>query len=455
VPDFRTIRVQALYDGAGRFISPCEIFIRDGKLERIFSPRDDSVDAEAFRREYAPVADQIHEPYGFALPGLVNSHHHSYSALARGMPLLVPPGDLKTILKDLWWKFDSKLDLEDIYVSALVTAVEAIHAGCTLVVDHHSSPFSARGSLRQIENAFEETGIKSVLCLELSDRNGDHVLEQELEESLTFAKAHVNNHNIRAMMGLHAGFTLSDRTLKKIAARKPGDLPIHFHAGEHQLDLDDAKNKGYAGPIQRLSNFGLLNSNSIAAHCIHLSEQDMQVMADYGVKIAHCPESNMNNGVGYPSIQDFSAESVVLGTDGMGSSMLTSARAAFLLSRAARDARDPDMDSAGLVRAMLLDNPSSFLSSLFGRKMGVIKEGEPADFVIFDYRPFTPINQENWFGHVLFGMAQNPRADWVYSNGRAILANGRITSVDEASVLKEAREHAKRIWPKVLKHGGD
>jgi len=441
-------RVGYMYDGE-RFLSPCEIYIRDGVVERIVEDSDRSPEADALRRQYSE-ADQVHEPDGFVLPGLINSHHHAYSALARGMAIRGPRPDFQAVLERLWWPLDRALDPEAVYLSALVTAIESVRHGCTAIVDHHSSPSAIQGSLVQVARAFSDLNLTATLCYETSDRNGAKAFDQSLEENLTFAEAHRKDTALRGMFGLHASFTLSDRSLKRIAEIRPQYLPVHVHVAEDRADVEHAQDLGHDGPLARLDACGLLDESSLIAHGVHLTEDECKLAADVGLHVAHNPESNLNNAVGYSSLDKLPPDKVLLGTDGMSSSMLASLHSAYLTYSGMGGTGD------GLERArrILLDNPSAYLTRLFGRPVGRIVEGEPADLAMFVYRPPTPVTGDNWIGHLLFGLSISARAIWVYARGTPVLARGAIQTIDEASVLAAARESTAALWDRYREIAG-
>ena len=124
------------------------------------------------------------------LPGLVNAHTHLYSALARGMPWpSPPPRNFIEILEKVWWKLDRALDEEAVYHSAMAGAMEAALSGTTLLIDHHSSPSFIAGSLDTIRRAVEAVGLRSVLCYEVTDRNGVAGRDAGLAENRRFLGA--------------------------------------------------------------------------------------------------------------------------------------------------------------------------------------------------------------------------------------------------------------------------
>jgi cytosine/adenosine deaminase-related metal-dependent hydrolase len=245
------------------------------------------------------------------------------------------------------------------------------------------------------------------------------------------------------MMGLHAPFTLSDNSLQHIADRRPKDVPIHIHVAEDESDGEDARRRGYPGPLARLHSFGLLDEHSLVVHGVHLSDSEVALAKQLGVRIAHNPESNFNNRVGYADPNRFNKDQVVLGTDGMTSNILYSLRFAVMqesgLSR---------RNAGGMAWApsILFENPRRFLSSLFNRPVGKIAAGLPADFAVFTCSTPTPVTNRNWFYHLIFGVADAGRASWVYANGMSVLENGKLTTADESGVYEKSRIIAEKVW---------
>lgn len=151
------------------------------------------------------------------MPGLINTHHHIYSAFARGMKSNAPSKDFIEILENLWWKLDKKLNLEDVEYSALTTYIDCIKNGVTTVFDHHASPYAVTGSLEAIAEAAKKLGVRTCLCYEVSDRDGIEIMEEGIKENINFIKKYnTDSQNmIKGMFGLHASFTLSDESLRK------------------------------------------------------------------------------------------------------------------------------------------------------------------------------------------------------------------------------------------------
>ena len=391
-----------------------------------------------------PDAVHVDARGGLVLPGLVNLHHHLYSALARGLAPTSPPRDFGQVLDGLWWRLDRALTPDTVRLSALLGAVDCIRWGATTVFDHHASPSCVRGSLQSIAGVLEEAGLSAVLCYEISDRNGHHEALAGLDENLEFIDAHRRHPTVRGTLGLHASFTVADETLDAIAERRPPGCGCHIHVAEDRLDLQVSKLAFGASPMERLEGWGLLDERALLVHGIHLTAAERAVVAAHGAVIVHCPESNANNGVGRLDVERVTREGceVALGTDGMSSAMLRSLRAAVLAQRAGR--RDPAAGFAACPR--LLRTNAAVARRFFDEPLlGCIEPGAPADLCVVDCPPPTPIGAENLFAHLVYGAAEAPVRHTI-ARGRVLLQDFRHTTLDPQTIAEEARRAAPGLW---------
>ena len=205
----------------------------------------------------------------FALPGLINAHHHLYSALAVGMP---PPAktplNFTQILEEVWWKLDLALDHDATQASFEAGLIDSLKAGTTTVIDHHCSPSFIEGSLSLLGDTGKKLGIATGLAFEVTDRNGQELFERSLQENLDAAEKHSQDQELAALLGLHASFTLSEESLKKVAEvhSKRSNWGIHTHLSEDRADEEDARNRGHVSVVERLDHFGLINQSAMLIH---------------------------------------------------------------------------------------------------------------------------------------------------------------------------------------------
>ncbi|MDQ7063674.1 MAG: putative aminohydrolase SsnA [candidate division KSB1 bacterium] len=426
-----------------------------GVLEKhavlIDGPRIAAVATEQELRVRYPQAQPLDGGGRLLLPGLVNVHMHFYSTFARGLALPKSPKNFAEILQILWWKLDASLDLEAVYYSALLPAIAAVKLGVTAFIDHHASANAVDGSLDRIEDALAQVGLRGVLCYETSDRHGKENARAGLRENERYirkcrqVKAENPDHPFSGMVGLHASFTLDDDTLEQAAAlSRTLERGCHIHVLEDPVDDRETRDKYGAGVVDRLQRFGILQEASIAAHCIHLSEAEKDLLAQTGVMVAHNPQSNMNNAVGRTDIFGLLQRGLLLGlgTDGMSPGMAGDVRTALWLHK--HDLRDPN---AGWneVQAMLLQNNPEIYLRASGQKVGHVAPGYLADLILVDCFPPTPMTTDNFWGHYLFGIADSV-VDTTIINGRIVMRDKVIEGIDEAEIAAKAKEVAKRVW---------
>jgi putative selenium metabolism protein SsnA len=385
------------------------------------------------------------------IPGLVNCHTHLYSAFARGLTKAKPARDFTGVLRNLWWRLDSALSVEDCYHSALLGLIDSIRHGTTTLIDHHASPGAVGGSLDAIARAAGETGLRACLCYEVSDRDGARAAQEGLAENVHFIRrcqAHGAS-DLRALFGLHASFTLSDRTLEDAAGLGHSlEVGFHIHAAEAQSDQETTRRRSRIGVIDRLKRFGILGRRSIAAHCVHVSQREIDSLAETGTAVAHNPQSNLNNAVGIANVIEMARSGVLvgLGSDAMTANMLEELRAALWAQHLA--SRSPSAGFSEVTGALFSGNPK-IAGRIFGLRFGEIRAGCAGDLAIFDYDPPTPLLEANAQGHVLFGLSQ-ARVDTTIVGGRVLMEHGRLKlDLDEARVNARARELASNLWKRI------
>ena len=371
---------------------------------------------------------------------LVNFHEHCYARLAKGLPAVGPSGNFVEILENLWWRLDRVLDADMIRAGAELTAMESVSHGVTCVFDHHSSPSCITGSLQIIAEVFREFGLRGVLCYETSDRDGAEKARAALSENVTFAAEHASDDR-RAMLGMHAPFTLSDATLSTVAvALRNTSLSIHTHLAEdaHENAFSEVR---YGKPAAtRLCDAGLLNERGIVAHGVHLTTADQQIIAQAGCAIACCPDSNLNNRVGlanYPRIPW--KIPLLAGTDGMHANIAQTLKQLFLLYR---------HQGGGMAEAFRWTAKMCYAQSNFVRRYfpdyPLLNAGDRADFIVWDYVPPAPIEKENALGHFIYGILESP-VRTVVAAGKFLVRDFVLTISDESGRRARIAEQGLRL----------
>lgn len=379
------------------------------------------------------------------LPGNVCAHHHLYSALARGMPYrLDPPTSFVEVLRRVWWRLDRALDPESVWMSAWAGGADALLAGTTTVVDHHASPGAIPGSLDRVADALAGLGLRSILCYEVTDRDGPEAAEAGIEENRRFLGRAAGL--TRGMVGAHASFTLSKDTLAAcVGVAREFGAGIHVHVAEDEADQRDAEARFGMRVVERLADAGALDERALLAHGIHLDDAELRLVADAGATAVHNARSNMNNRVGHAPVGAFGT--LALGTDGIGGDLFAESRAAYWRAREAEPSLGP-----GWILARMADS-ARVAGRAFGEPaLGRIDAGAPADLMVLEYDPPTPVTEENLAGHWAFGLSGRHVRD-VMVAGEVVVRDRRLERQDEAEVRARSRRVAEALWRRMEEVG--
>jgi putative selenium metabolism protein SsnA len=400
-----------------------------------------------FKQDLAPEEEVVDAGGQLVLPGNICAHTHFYGAFARGMAIPGDaPADFPQILQKLWWPLDRSLTEADIRFSALLCLADAVRHGTTTLIDHHASPNSIDGSLDVIAEAVREAGVRAVLCYEVTDRDGPEKMQAGIRENLRFIGESEQEPLVRGTFGLHASLTLSESTLDLCRSMAPADVGFHIHLAESEADERDSLEKSGLRAAARLEKHGILGPRTIAAHCVHVDQTEMEALAQSGTWVSHQPRSNMNNGVGVAAVEELLGAGirVCLGNDGFSNAMWEEWKTAYLVHKVHR--LDPRAMSGGTVVELAAYNNAALASSFFPEyAIGSIEPGAAADLIFVDYQSPTPLHAGNLPWHILFGF----RDDMVTSTivaGKFLMRDRRMLTLDEAEISARARELAAEVW---------
>ncbi len=418
------------------------VFLKNGKIDS-FGPQLEML-------EKHPSAEIVDAKGQLLMPGNICAHTHFYGMYARGMSI---PGEapinFKQILEKLWWPLDQALDEEAVRLSALVCLVDAIKHGTTTLIDHHASPNFLLGSLDAIAAEVVNSGLRAVLCYETTDRYGEEKTQQAIEENSAFIKNAPNQYGdtIRGTFGLHAPLTLSKKTLEACLKAAPADSGFHIHVCESTDDiLKVSQETNGQSPLTWLNQIGILGSSSIVAHAVHITPADINLLAESKTWVTHQPRSNMNNAVGVAQVEAMlqAGVSVGLGNDGFSNSMWDEWKAAYMLHKI--NQQDPRAMNGYDIIKMGIQNNAALANQFFdNQKLGVIEAGAAADLILVDYHPPTTLTAENLPWHILFGFRDSMVTTTIV-NGKVLMQDRQLLTLNEAEIAAHAREIAPRIW---------
>lgn len=371
----------------------------------------------------------------WVMPGLVNAHHHLYSALATGMPLLPGPTTTFTqMLEQVWWRLDQAHDLDSVEVSALCGGLGALRSGVTTIVDHHASPSSIDGSLERIDAGLAVVGQRRILSYEVTDRHGREGARAGLRAHEELLSRRGPERGV--LIGMHASFTLSDESIRECAAlARSAGVGVHVHLAEARDDLQ-------AGPpLARFEALGALLPGSIFAHGVYLEPGDAARIDQAGAWLSHQPRSNMNNGVG--RVEHWRLpDRTVLGTDGIGSDMLTELQTAVFRSQEAPGG----WGMARLLRT--LTDGARLAGTQLGIPLGQLQPGAAADLVVLDPCPGPPLTADNLAAALVFRLSSQ-QVRHVMIDGQWRLWDRQPTGLDPTELDRRAQQASKSLWARM------
>jgi len=356
-------------------------------------------------------------------PGRVNAHTHIYSGLAPlGMPMPeTPPKNFVQILEQIWWRLDRALDQASLRASARLYVAEALLHGTSTLIDHHESPQLIDGSLDILADACEELGVRALLCYGATERNGQR---EEAAAGLAECRRFLlGNHRplLTGAVALHASFTVSDETVREAGAlcRELGTV-MHIHLAEDGADVEDAKERGYQSPLDRLVKLDALPAGSILAHGVHLTEAEIKSVREAGCWLVQNPRSNEGNAVGYAKTLHAS-DMVALGTDGYPANMLDEQAKLKELATAAGDDEFFRRLPAG----------PQLIGERFGVTFAPLLADAAADVAVFE--------TDGSVRHLLVG-------------GHVVVESGELLTADIEEIRAAARAEAPRLWQRMLSY---
>ena len=400
----------------------------------------------ALRARY-PEAEFLDARGGVIMPAFINAHTHIYSALARGLSIKGNnPTNFYEVLDGTWWAIDRKLTLKGTKASADALYIDCIKQGVTTIFDHHASYCEIPGSLFQIAESAKQFGIRSCLCYEVSDRDGEEKCLQAIQENADFITwcEKEKDPMLAAMFGGHALFTISDKTFDRMVAANNGRTGYHIHVSEGMNDVYDSLQNYGRRPVQRLQDHGILGPKTILGHCIHVNTAEIELIKNTDTMVVNNPESNMGNAVGICPVLPLSKAGILLGmgTDAYTNDMLESLKVALCSQRS--NACAPNVAWCE-VRDMLFKNNAKIGARYFDAPLGVLEPGAAADVIVMDYKPFTPFSDANIDGHMIFGMTGR-QCQTTIANGKLLMKDRELIGIDEEAINAHILEESKKLW---------
>ncbi len=382
-------------------------------------------------------ADQVIDGSNLMImPGLVNTHGHAAMSILRGYADDLP---LKKWLETKIWPIEAMLESDDVYWGAMLSIAEMIKGGTTTFTDMYYY-------MDRVAEASAESGIRAVLSRGMLGLDFD--LEKEFEDTETLINDWhgAKNGRIKVMLGPHSAYVGGSDFLGRVydLASETG-LPIQVHLAETRDEVDGCRSEQGCSSTAMLSKIGILDFKVVAAHCVHLSDDDIDILADKKVGVSHNPGSNLKLGSGIAPIKRLLDRGIKvgLGTDGAASNnnldMIEEMRLAALISKGAT--MDPTVVNAKT--ALLMAAPMG--ADILGlEETGILKPGYKADIIGLrrNRLHLTPLHDP--LAHLVYASAAAD-VSLVMVDGRLLLEDGALKTLDEEKIRAEASHRAERL----------
>jgi cytosine/adenosine deaminase-related metal-dependent hydrolase len=382
------------------------------------------------------------------VPAFANIHHHFYSAFLRGAPSpRPPPRDQRERLERVVWPYERSLVRDDVRLAVQYGLLEAVAAGTTAIIDHHVSAGCVDGILDVIAEEIVAANLRAVLCYEVTDRDGERIAAAGLRETERFLTTLKTDHGqIAAMVGLHAMSTVGDDTLAAaVDLARRYDAGIHLHVGEAAHDSEVSICRYGDRPLARLERAGALNMKTLVAHAVQVTPEEMALLAQRGVMVAHNPRSNASNGVGVADLAALRQAGIVTGIGGDGFTQDIRGELPLMALLQRQAFHDPQVLPPDEALAIGVTDNAAIAERLTGWRMGAIAPGYAADVTVLDGEPIVPIAAHNaeW---LLANGLPGFRVRDVYAGGQAVLAAGQPTTLDAERIRYDLRRRLPAIW---------
>lgn len=382
--------------------------------------------------------DIINGKHRLYMPGLVNTHGHTAMSLLRGY---ADDMDLKVWLEEYMWPNEAKFTAADVRAGTTLSIAEMIKSGTTTFVDMYDH-------MDEVARAVEHSGMRACLTRGMIGFGPDEVLKAKLAEGKAFAQ---NWHGkadgrITTMMAPHAPYTCPPdfiRAIVEIAHEL--DLPIHTHMSETAAEVEQNVRDYGTRPPSHLHELGVFSRPTLVAHAVHLTDEEIALLAAFDVRVSHNPGSNLKLASGIARVPALmkAGVKVSLGTDSSASNnnldMFEEVRLAALLHKGVSG--DPTAVPAqeALKLGTLYGAQSIWLDDV-----GVLKAGMKADLIAVDIDQPHFYPKTDFASHMVYSaMAKDVTDVWV--DGRCLLRHGQLTTLDEEKVKADFTQSFERV----------
>ncbi|WP_436925186.1 amidohydrolase [Halosimplex amylolyticum] len=375
---------------------------------------------------------------GLVVPGLVNAHTHVAMTLLRGYADDKP---LDAWLQEDVWPVEAELTGDDVEVGAELGLVEMIKSGTTALSDMYFH-------VDRIGDAVERAGVRAVLGhTAVTVGKDDEAARADLQQSLDVAKDldGAADGRIATTFQPHSLTTVGEEYLREFVPKaRDADLAIHFHANETENEVDPIVDEHGVRPLEYADDLGLLTEDTYVAHGVHVDETEIELLAERGTGVAHCPASNMKLASGMAPVQRLrdAGVTVGIGTDGAASNndldAFDEVRDAAMIGKLAAE------DASAVPAEAVVEMVTRGSAELLGFDSGRIDAGANADLAVIDLDAPHLTPAHDLVSHLAYAVRGSDVRHTV-CDGEVLLRDREVLTLDEAAVRERASEHARDL----------
>lgn len=414
-------------DGDENVIEKGYIIVEDDTIKEVMS-------GEPPQGDFGQVIDGTDQ---VALPGFINTHTHAAMTLLRGYADDLP---LKEWLETKIWPMEDKLTGDDIYWGTMLAIVEMIKSGTTTFMDMYFH-------MDRVAEAVNKTGIRAVISRGMIGVGPEN--ERAITESLELIEKwhQTAGGRIQYKWGPHAPYTCPPDYLRRVMElAKQTETGIHIHISETSGEIEDIKKQYGKSPVELLEEIGLFSVPVVAAHCVHLSENDIQILKNNNVGVAHNPESNMKLASGIAPVPEMLTAGIAvgLGTDGTSSNnnldMIQEMRSCALLHKV--NTANPTVIPAYQALQMATCNGAEVLG--LTKQTGRLTPGLKADIILMNLNHAHMTPCYDLVANLVYA-SQASDVETVIVDGRILMQNRQLKTINEPEVIAQCRAIASRL----------
>ena len=372
-----------------------------------------------------------------AIPGLVNCHTHSYMSFMRNV------ADDLSFMDWLFGTIDpieQQMTDEDTYWGACLAIIEMMKSGTTCFNDMQMN-------IHQTTRAVKESGMRAVICRGLVGSGNDEAGQMRLRQAYEERDAAADCDRLSFMLGPHAPYTCDDGFMRIVSEEaKKNNMRIHVHLSESESEIEQIREKYHCTPIEMAEKNGLFDVPAIAAHCVQITESDMDILKEKNVSVVTNPASNMKLGNGFAPVPKMLEKgiNVCIGTDGAASNnSLNLFHEMSLLALIHKGvARTPQCISAGETFRIATINGAKALG--LEREIGSLEAGKKADIAILNLNTPSLTPRNNLLAGLSYS-ANGSEVETVIIDGKITMEDRKILTMDEELVYKKINEVIARM----------